>query len=85
MLEALGVGRPLVATSVGAEGLDVADGVHLLVRDDPQAFADGVAELLEDRERAAALARAGRELVVARYDWDVLAELLHRSLRRWLS
>lgn len=85
VLEALGVGRPLVATSVGAEGLDVADGVHLLVRDDPQAFADGVAELLEDRERAAALARAGRELVVARYDWDVLAELMHRSLRRWLS
>jgi polysaccharide biosynthesis protein PslH len=85
VLEALAVGRPLVATSVAAEGIDVVDGVHLLVRDDPPAFAEAVADLLEDRDRAERLAIAGRRLVVDRYDWNVLADLMHRSLERWLA
>jgi polysaccharide biosynthesis protein PslH len=85
VLEALAAGRPLVATSVAAEGIDVEDGVHLLVRDEPGAFADAVAGLLVDSERARALAAAGRERVAARYDWGVLADAMHESLRRWLA
>lgn len=85
VLEALAAGRPLVATTVGAEGIEVEDGRHLLVRDDPAGFADAVVELLDDRARASALAAAGREAVAARYDWDVLADEMHASLVRWLS
>jgi glycosyltransferase involved in cell wall biosynthesis len=85
VLEALAVGRPLVATAVAAEGIAVVDGVHLLVRDDPDEFARAVAELLEDPARGAALAAAGRRLVVERYDWDALADRMHDSLRRWLT
>jgi glycosyltransferase involved in cell wall biosynthesis len=85
VLEALAAARPLVATTVAAEGIEVEDGRHLLVRDAPGDFAAAVAELLEDRERAERLAAAGRERVAARYDWDVLADTMHASLVRWLS
>jgi glycosyltransferase involved in cell wall biosynthesis len=85
VLEALGAGRPLVATPVAAAGIDVADGEHLLVRDDPAAFADAVLALLGDPARRTALAVAGRERVAARYDWPVLAGAMHESLARWLG
>jgi glycosyltransferase involved in cell wall biosynthesis len=85
VLEALGAGRPLVATPVAAAGIDVADGEHLLVRDDPGGFADAVLALLSDPARRTALAAAGRERVAARYDWPVLAGAMHESLARWLG
>jgi glycosyltransferase involved in cell wall biosynthesis len=85
VLEALAAGRPLVATTAAAAGIDVADGEHLLVRDDPAAFADAVLALLGDPDRRTALAAAGRERVAARYDWPVLAAAMHESLARWLG
>jgi glycosyltransferase involved in cell wall biosynthesis len=84
VLEALAAGRPLVATPIAAEGIDITDGRHLLVRDDAAGFAEAVVELLDDRDRAGALAAAGRELVAQRYDWSVLADAMHDSLERWL-
>jgi glycosyltransferase involved in cell wall biosynthesis len=85
VLEALGAGRPLVATPVAAAGIDVADGEHLLIRDDAAGFAGAVLELLRDPARRTALAVAGRERVAARYDWPVLAGAMHESLARWLG
>jgi polysaccharide biosynthesis protein PslH len=84
VLEALASARPVVATPVAAEGIDVVDGRHLLVRDAAPAFAEAVVELLDDPPRAEALGAAGRELVAERYDWNVLADAMHESLVRWL-
>ena len=78
ILEALAMGRAVVTTSVGCEGLAVEDGRHLLVADDPAAFADAVIALLGDAERRAALGAAGRALVEDRYTWERCgATLLH--------
>lgn len=85
VLEALAAARPLVATPIAAEGIDVADGEHLLVRESADAFAAAVVELLDDRDRARALAQAGRRAVAERYDWGTLADAMHASLRRWLG
>jgi glycosyltransferase involved in cell wall biosynthesis len=84
VIEALAAGRPVVTTTVGAEGIDVRDGEHLLIADTPDAFAAAVRRLLEDPELAARLAAAGRERARARYDWDRLAGTLDASLREWL-
>lgn len=84
VLEALAAGRPLVATSVAAAGIAIADGQHLLVRDDAASFAAAVSELLENDARASELGAAGREAVATRYDWNTLADQMHLSLRRWL-
>ena len=61
---------PVVSTTVGAEGLDARDGEHLLVRDDPDAFARAVVELHQEAERRHRLIANGAALYEARYTWD---------------
>lgn len=72
ILEAMALGTPVAATSKGAEGLDVVDGEHLLLADDPQRFAAAVLRLLADDALAARLAANARHLVEQRYDWDAI-------------
>jgi glycosyltransferase involved in cell wall biosynthesis len=73
IFEALAMGKAVVSTSVGAEGLPVVPGRHLLIEDDPAAFAGAVVSLLEDPERRAALGAAGRRLVEERHSWAHVA------------
>ena len=71
ILEAMALGTPVVATSKGAEGLDVEDGRHLLIADTPDEFAQAVIRLLQSPELRTSLGRNGRQLVAERYDWPV--------------
>jgi polysaccharide biosynthesis protein PslH len=59
LLEALASGCPSVATSRATLGLDIEDGVHLLVRESAQALADGLGELLDNATFAQRLSLAG--------------------------
>lgn len=70
IVEAAAHGRPVVATTIGAEGLAMEDGREILLRDDPDAFADAVADLLKDDERAQRIGEAGRAAVADTYDRD---------------
>ncbi len=69
IFEALSMGKPVVATRVGAEGLPLSPGEHYLQADEPDDFARAVVSLLHDSERRHALATAGRRLVEERYSW----------------
>ena len=79
ILEALAMGKAVVSTSVGAEGLAVKDGVHLLFADTPALFAERTIELLASSERRRVLGEAGRKLVEERYDWDHIALCLEAA------
>jgi len=59
----------VVATSKGAEGLDVEHGKHLLLDDTPQAFADAVVSLLRDPNLYQQIANNGYQLIADKYDW----------------
>lgn len=59
IVEAFAHRRPVVSTTKGCEGLDVVDGTHLLVADDPKRFAEQCALLLHDEPQAQRVARAG--------------------------
>ncbi len=61
VLEAMALGRPVVSTTIGVEGLALEPGKHYLLADTPEAFADAVLRLLDDevlRTRIAGQARA---------------------------
>src|SRR5690606_161591 len=73
IFEALAMGKAIVSTTVGAEGLPLEDGKHLLLADTPEAFASQVTRLVNDPALRARLGRAGRELVQARYSWTRVA------------
>jgi|GEM_PF-2331899 len=71
---ALGAGVPTVTTAIGAEGMGVIDGVHALIRDEPNAFAEAVIALYRDEANWARLARNGRRLVA-----DNFSEFANRA------
>lgn len=80
ILEAMAMARPVVSTSLGCEGLDLEAGKHLLVADQPEAFALQVTELLRDRTQRAALGGAARGLVTQQYDWRALGGRMEHVL-----
>jgi glycosyltransferase involved in cell wall biosynthesis len=80
ILEAMALGTPVVATSKGAEGLDVTPGEDILIADEPTEFADLVLRLLGDQALRARLAANGRRLVEERYSWETCAQKLEQLL-----
>ena len=73
IFEALAMGKAVISTAVGAEGLPLTDGVHFMRADAPAEFAGAVTALLRDPERRRELGMAGRRLVEARYSWAQVA------------
>jgi sugar transferase (PEP-CTERM/EpsH1 system associated) len=76
ILEALAMGRAVVSTPVGAEGLEVEHERDIVLAGDARGFADAVLGLLDDAARCSALGAAGRSLVERKYGWDALADRL---------
>ncbi len=80
VLEALGHGKALVATSTAVEGLDLRPGVDFEQADDPAAFAAACALLLRAPETRHRLGEAGRRRVYERYHWSAIARLAEQAL-----
>jgi glycosyltransferase involved in cell wall biosynthesis len=78
ILEALAMGKPVVTTTIGCEGLAVVDGEHLCVANDPQQFAEATARLMSDRKLATAVGQLGRSLAEREYSWSVIAQRLEQ-------
>ncbi len=82
ILESMSMGKAVVTTAIGAEGLEVVSGQHCLIADTPKDFAHCVTGLLRSPERAAELGENGRKLVVERYDWSRMAQELGRAWQK---
>jgi glycosyltransferase involved in cell wall biosynthesis len=85
VLEGLAMEKAVVTTSVGCEGIDVTHGEHLLIADEPRAFADAVLGLLGDRDVRLGLGRQGRALVERQYRWETVVEKLEGFYDRLLT
>ncbi len=72
VLEAMAAGLPVVTTSLVNQGLGAADGVEIVVRDEPRAFAEAVVRILRDAEGARRLGERGRAFVRVRFDWNAV-------------
>jgi glycosyltransferase involved in cell wall biosynthesis len=70
ILEYLSCGLPVVSTKVGAEGLNIKNGVHAIIEDDLNVFASKLTQLLNDKQLSARLGQSARELAVDKYDWS---------------
>jgi glycosyltransferase involved in cell wall biosynthesis len=80
IFEALAMGKPVVSTTVGAEGLAVAPGREIVLADDPEAFSQAVVALLRDPARRESIGAAGRRLVEQRYSWASVTTQFERGL-----
>ena len=85
IFEAMAMGKAIVSTSIGAEGLPVQPGIDIMIADKPEEFARATVHLLEDHNRREALGRAARELVVHGHSWEVVAQDFERVLEKCIS
>ena len=73
VFEAMAMGRPVISTSLGIEGLDVTEGEHFLRADNAEAFSRGILLLLDDATLRDRIARAARRLVEERFSWKTVS------------
>lgn len=84
VLEAFAAGRPVVSTRLGAAGLEVEDGVHLLLADSPEEMATTIARLVESPGLRERLVENAWRLVDERYRWATIGQrLLETYDRLW--
>ena len=74
ILNSWAMGKPVVTTSIGCEGLEAVDGNNVLIRDDPKAFAHAILAVLEDDALRRRLGRCGRATAERLYSWDRIGE-----------
>ena len=82
IFEALAMAKPVVSTTIGAEGLPVTSGKDIAIADEPASFADAVVRLIRDDAARQQLETAARTLVVQRYDWSAVAQDFEDALAR---
>lgn len=75
------MGKAMVSTSIGCEGLEVCPDEHLLVADSPEQFSEKTVRLLQDSGCRLTLGRTARELVERRYSWRTIGEQLLDAYR----
>jgi glycosyltransferase involved in cell wall biosynthesis len=74
VFEAMAMGKAIVSTSIGVEGLPIVNGTDALVADEPDAFADAIIGLLRDRGFARRLGEAAADKVRTRFGWAPVAD-----------
>lgn len=74
IFEAMGMECPVVSTTIGAEGLPVTDGVHLLIADTAAQTVAACAGIVSNRERASSIAGEAAEFVRLHHSWAGVAQ-----------
>jgi len=89
IFEAMAMARPVVSTTLGAEGLPVVPGEHLVVEDEPGRFSAAVSRLLRDGSAASSLGERARTLVCRNYTAETVAgqfdAICRRAVEEWTS
>lgn len=81
ILDAWAMGKAIVTTTIGCEGLAAVDGENALIRDTPEAFADAICAILNDSELRSKLGSAGRRTVEQSYGWAAIGDEMNRAYR----
>jgi polysaccharide biosynthesis protein PslH len=76
IVEAMAMGKAIVSTTLGAEGIEAVSGRDILIEDQPTDFAAAVSRLLADPGLAARIGQSARQLAVNRYSWSEAARAL---------
>ena len=85
IVEAMAMGKAIVSTTLGAEGIDATPDRDIMIADDAASFAARIRSLLDDVGRAAELGHAARRLAESKYAWSSAARALEGFYRSRLA
>ncbi len=76
LLEAMAMGKAIVSTTIGAEGVVLENGKNVLIADTPEEIATATLKLMDDKKLRDALGKAAHEQAERLYDWRILGDKL---------
>jgi sugar transferase (PEP-CTERM/EpsH1 system associated) len=86
ILEAMGMEKAVVSTTIGAEGIDYTEDINILLADNPQSFADKILSLLNHNgAKVKEIGVNARKLVCNQYDWGIITGKLNNIYREALN
>ena len=85
IIEGMASGKPVVSTSIGAEGIECTSGDDILLADFPQEFADSIVTLLQDKQKAIQVGRNARRLIEEKYDNVAIVAKLEAFYRKIIT
>ena len=81
ILEAMAMGKAVISTRIGAEGIEAVDGQHILLADTADDFSASVIRLLTDANMRRHIGQNARRLVERRYSWNTMVDLTEQIYR----
>jgi glycosyltransferase involved in cell wall biosynthesis len=81
ILELMTAGIPVVTTSIGKEGIDAENGIHLLIEDEAGRFSQKIIDIFDGKIITETLILKSRELIKSKYTWDIVIEKFEKVLR----
>jgi polysaccharide biosynthesis protein PslH len=85
IVEAMAMGKAIVSTTLGAEGIEAMAGRDILIEDQPAAFAEAVNHLLRNPDRCRQIGESARQMALQRYAWSEAARSLEDFYRHILE
>jgi glycosyltransferase involved in cell wall biosynthesis len=85
ILEAMAIGRPIVTTSLGAEGIPASHRENIILADQPEEFAKGTLDLMNDDKLFEKIRVQGRKLVEEKYSWAKGVEVMEGILEKMIK
>ena len=85
IIDAMAMAKPLVATKMAVEGLDLVENEHYLRAESPDDFVVQIKRLENDEELRIRLAVAGRKIAQNRYSWDIIGDKMEEAYRKAVS
>jgi glycosyltransferase involved in cell wall biosynthesis len=79
-LEAMAMGKAVISTSIGAEGIGVTHGENIIISDEPEDFAEQVINVIQDDGLRRVLGYNARRFVERNYSWERATNLLEKAL-----
>ncbi|MDH4219579.1 MAG: glycosyltransferase family 4 protein [Candidatus Aminicenantes bacterium] len=85
ILEAMALGRPVVSTSLGAEGIPALNGENIILADEPEKFAKGILDLISNTSLYQKIQTNGRRLMEDKYAWETGVAVLENILEEMMQ
>jgi glycosyltransferase involved in cell wall biosynthesis len=81
IIEAAAYGKPIVSTRIGAEGIEMQDGIEIFLRDDPKMFAEACIRLLNDHTLSKQMGLAARSTAVKKYNQIKIKQMIQEVIK----
>lgn len=76
ILDALGMGKPIVANRIASEGIEVVEGENIIFADSPEEYCSAITGLLNNPEKRKQMSEAARKLAIDKYDFKSIGQTL---------